>query len=67
MGRQRGRGSEEADPARRPRHARLASRVEDAGEYDRARAALEAKYDLDPAERDPEREIWIFRLDPRAD
>jgi hypothetical protein len=42
-----------------------AVRVTDAVEYDAARAALEKKYALDPADRDPEREIWIFRLDPR--
>ena len=44
---------------------RTAVRVEGA-EYDRARSALEARYALDPAERDPERIIWIYRLDPRA-
>jgi hypothetical protein len=48
-------------------YERIAIRVEDAGEYDRARGALEAKYDLDPSERDSEREVWIFRLDPRTD
>ena len=42
---------------------RVAVRVENADEYERARAALEKKYDLDPAERDPERQVWIFRLD----
>lgn len=40
----------------------IATRVGDAAEYDAARAALEKKYGLDPAERDPERVIWIFRL-----
>ena len=44
---------------------RRAVRVEDANEYAAARAALEAKYDQDPAERDPERTIWIFRMEPR--
>jgi hypothetical protein len=46
-------------------YERVAVRVDDAAEYDAARAALERKYELDPAERDPEREIWIYRLDPR--
>jgi len=60
-----------ADPQLRIRigdeiYERTAVRVTDAGEYDAARAALETKYGLDPADRDPEREIWIFRLDPRA-
>jgi hypothetical protein len=48
-------------------YERTASRVEDAAEYDAARAALEHKYGLDPSERDPEREVWIYRLDPRTD
>jgi hypothetical protein len=60
-----------ADPRVRIRIAgeiyeRTAVRVTEAAEYDAARAALEQKYELDPAERDPEREIWIFRLDPRS-
>ncbi len=38
---------------------------DDGSEYAEARAALEARYGLEPAERDPERTIWIFRLDPR--
>lgn len=42
------------------------TRVADADEYDRARRALESKYGLDAERRDPEREVWIFRLDPRA-
>jgi hypothetical protein len=41
-------------------------RVQEGSEYERARGALETKYDLDPNERDSEREIWIFRMDPRA-
>lgn len=58
------------DPAVRIRiggevYERVAVRVGDAAEYDAARAALEKKYELDPADRDPEREIWIFRLDSR--
>ena len=60
-----------ADPRVRIRigddvYERVAVRVTDGAEYDAARAALEQKYALDPAERDPEREIWIFRLDPRS-
>ncbi len=60
-----------ADPRLRIRidgvvYERVAVRVTDAREYDAARAALEAKYALDPAARDPEREIWIYRLDPRG-
>ncbi len=47
-------------------YARTAMRVDDADEFERARAALEAKYEIEPADRDPERTIWIFRLDPRA-
>jgi hypothetical protein len=59
-----------ADPRVRIRiegeiYERNAVRVTEAVEYDAAREALEKKYELDPAERDPEREIWIFRLDPR--
>ncbi len=45
-------------------HERQAVRVDDGAEYEAARAALEAKYAL--TERDPERTIWIYRLDPRA-
>ncbi len=48
-------------------YERVAVRVTDAGEYDRARAALEGKYGIEPEDRDPEREIWIFRLDPRSE
>jgi hypothetical protein len=47
-------------------YERVAVRVEDAAEYEAARSALERKYELDPAERDPEREIWIYRLEPRS-
>jgi hypothetical protein len=59
------------DPAVRIRigdavYERVAVRVSDAAEYDAARTALEKKYGLDPADRDPEREIWIFRLEPRS-
>ena len=60
-----------ADPAVRIRidgdvYERIAIRVSDAAEYDAVRAALEQKYALDPADRDPEREIWIFRLEARG-
>jgi hypothetical protein len=60
-----------ADPRLRIRigdevYERVAVRVTEPSEYDTARAALEEKYELDPAERDPEREIWIFRLEPRG-
>ena len=48
-------------------YERVAHRVSDVREYDRARNALEKKYALDPAERDAAREIWIFRLDARQD
>jgi hypothetical protein len=59
------------DPAVRIRiggevYERVALRVREAAEYEAARAALEQKYELDPADRDPEREIWIFRLDARS-
>lgn len=42
-----------------------AVRLPDGVEYDEALAALEEKYEVDPAEREPEREIWIYRLEPR--
>ncbi len=44
---------------------RTAVRVDDTNEYDRVRAALEAKYGIAVEDRDPERVIWIYRLDPR--
>jgi hypothetical protein len=47
-------------------YERVAVRVEDHVELETARAALERKYELDPGARDPEREVWIYRLDPRA-
>ena len=47
-------------------YERVAVRVEDAAEYEAARSALERKYELDPTERHPEREIWVYRLDPRS-
>lgn len=43
---------------------RTAVRVTDADELEAARGALEQKYELD--ERDPERTVWIFRLEPRT-
>ena len=46
---------------------RRAVRVPQASaEYLAARAALEARYEIEPEDRDPEREIWIYRLDPRS-
>ena len=46
-------------------YERRAVRVSDVAEYAAARAALEKKYALGPDDMDPEREIWIFRLDAR--
>lgn len=40
-------------------------RVSDDAEFGEARLALEAKYDIATEDRDPERTIWIYRLDPR--
>lgn len=45
-------------------YERRARRVIEPSEYERARAGLERKYGLDPSARDPERSVWIFRLDP---
>jgi len=61
----------QADPAVRIRldgtvYGRTAVRVEDADEFEAARAALEAKYEIAPEDRDPEREVWIYRLEPRG-
>ena len=60
----------EADPNVRIRlggvvFERVAVRLDGGPEYDAARSGLEAKYGLDPEERDPERTIWIYRMDPR--
>jgi hypothetical protein len=60
----------QADPRVRVRigddlYELIAVRVDAAAEYEAARARLEAKYGLDPAERDPAREVWIYRLEPR--
>jgi hypothetical protein len=46
-------------------YERTAVRVTDPAEYDAARAALERRYELEVEDRDPERDIWIYRLDPR--
>lgn len=46
-------------------YALRATRVLDAAEAGAARAALERKYALGADDMDPEREIWIFRLEPR--
>ena len=46
---------------------RRAVRVGDGSEeYLVARVALEERYEIAPEDRDPERKIWIFRLDPRT-
>jgi hypothetical protein len=60
----------EADPRVRIRlgrtvYERTARRVEDLLEYESARAVLEARYEISPEDRDPERVVWIYRLDPR--
>ena len=45
---------------------RRAERVDpDGAEYQRARAALEARYEIAVDDRDPDRTIWIYRLEPR--
>jgi hypothetical protein len=46
-------------------YPRTAVRVADPDEFAEARAALEAKYEIEPEDRDEAREIWFFRLDPR--
>jgi hypothetical protein len=58
------------DPAVRLRvdgrvYERKAVRVDDDAEYDAVLAALEEKYELDPNEREDEREIWLYRLEAR--
>lgn len=46
---------------------RRARRVEDGSdEYVAARLALEARYEIKIEDRDPERVIWIYRLEPRG-
>jgi hypothetical protein len=34
-------------------------------EYETARRAIEARYDIAVEDRDPERTVWVYRLDPR--
>ena len=47
---------------------RTASRVaEGSDEYDAARAALETRYEIAVEDRDPERVVWIYRLEARAE
>lgn len=47
-------------------YERRAVRVPNASdEYVAARAAFEERYDLERSDRDPDRTIWIYRLDPR--
>jgi len=63
-------GFVKSDPAVRIRivgkvYERVATRVTDDAEFEKARLALEAKYEIAPEDRDPERTIWIYRLDPR--
>lgn len=41
-------------------------RVDAGPEFDAARVALEARYKIAVEDRDPEREIWIYRLDRRS-
>ena len=60
----------EADPAVRVRidgavYERTMVRVVDAAEFDAARAQLEMNYEIVPEDRDPDRVIWIYRLDER--
>jgi hypothetical protein len=46
---------------------RRARRVEERSEeYRVARLALEARYEIAVEDRDPERVIWIYRLEPRG-
>ncbi len=46
-------------------YERIATRVEDPSEFERVRALLEAKYDIQPEDRDPDRSIWLYRLSER--
>lgn len=46
-------------------YALSAVRVTDSAEYASVLAALDAKYELAPGDRDPVRAIWIFRMQPR--
>lgn len=61
----------ETDPRVRIRVAglvyeRTAVKLGPGSEYDAALAALDAKYDQTPADRAPEREVWIYRMDARG-
>jgi hypothetical protein len=61
----------EKDPRVRIRVAglvyeRTAVKLGAGAEYDAALAALDEKYDESPSDRDPEREIWIYRMEPRS-
>jgi hypothetical protein len=47
-------------------YERVARKIEDEDEFASALVALEAKYDLEPKDRDPERTVWIYRLDERV-
>ena len=40
--------------------------ADDSAEYQAARLALEARYEIAVSDRDPERTIWIFRLVPQG-
>ena len=42
-----------------------AERVLDEAEAAAARSMLERKYELGPDDLDPEREVWVWRLEPR--
>ena len=60
-----------ADPRVRVRvdgvvYERTATRVDDKDEYAAARSLLERKYDLAPNALDPQREIWIYRMEPQS-
>jgi hypothetical protein len=60
----------QADPRVRVRigervYEARAVRVTRDDEIEAVRAALEKKYALDPADRDAEREIWYYRMEPR--
>ena len=60
-----------ADPRVRIRvegvvYERTATRVDDDDEYAAVRTLLERKYDLGPDDLDAEREIWIYRMEPRS-
>jgi len=47
-------------------YERMVKKVDGDAEFASARAALEAKYAIKPEDRDPERTIWIYRLESRA-